>query len=180
MPPKTKTQDTPVNTLIPPSVDLDHIPLADRDYRINQAQCDCDFLELYCWLEDKHADKIDEIGLWESNIPHYIFPLTFQAPEFTRRCQACYVLAQRAIIAPTSDILFTITAQSIHQMMLASTMENNTPFSLEALTQLYQKMDFTTRARILRSCCPRMPNDPKRILHILPPSSVIKPSKLYP
>jgi len=33
-------------------------------------------------------------------------------------------------------------------MMLAPTMENATPFSLEALTQLYQKLDFSTRARI--------------------------------
>lgn len=63
MPLKTKTQDKSVNPLIPPSVDLDHIPLADRDYRNNEAQCDCDFLELYCWLEDKHADKTSEIGL---------------------------------------------------------------------------------------------------------------------
>ncbi len=63
MPPKTKTQDKPINPLIPPFVDLDHIPLVDRDYRINETLCDCDFLELYCWLEDKHTDKIDKIGL---------------------------------------------------------------------------------------------------------------------
>lgn len=77
MPSKTKTRDKPVNNLIPPSVDSDHIPLADRDYRNNEAQCDYDFLELYCLLEDKNANKIGEIGLWESNLPHYIFPLTF-------------------------------------------------------------------------------------------------------
>ena len=91
MPPKSKTQDKPINPLLPPSVDLNHIPLADMDYGINEAQCDYDFLELYCLLEDKHTDKTVEIGLWESNLPHYIFPLTFQALEFTRRCQACYV-----------------------------------------------------------------------------------------
>lgn len=33
MPPKRKNQEKPVNTLIPPSIDLDHIPLADTDYR---------------------------------------------------------------------------------------------------------------------------------------------------
>ena len=134
MPTKTKTQDKLINPLIIPSLDLDHIPLADKDYRINETHCDCDFLELYCWLEDKNTNKTDEIGLWESNLPHYIFPLTFQAAEFTRRCQACYVLAQRAIISPTGDILFTITTQFIDQMMLAPTMENAAPFSLEALS----------------------------------------------
>jgi len=63
MPPKTKTQDNLVNPLIHPSLDLDHIPLADKDYRISETQCNSDFLELYFWLEDKHADKPDEIGL---------------------------------------------------------------------------------------------------------------------
>ncbi|MDW3502790.1 hypothetical protein NQ272_26900, partial [Escherichia coli] len=68
MPPKRKTQHKPINPLIPPSIDLDHIPLANRDYRISETQCDCEFLELYCWLEEKHVDA-DEIGLLESNIP---------------------------------------------------------------------------------------------------------------
>lgn len=77
MDPKTKIQDKSINSLIPPSIDLDHIPLADMDYIISETQCDCDFLELYCWLEDKHTYKIDEIGLLESNLPHYIFPLIF-------------------------------------------------------------------------------------------------------
>jgi len=135
MPLKTKTEDNHVNPLISPSEDLDHIPLANMDYSINEAQCDYDFFELYWWLEDKHVDKTDEIGLSESNLPHYNFPLKFQAPEFIRRCQACYVPTQRAIIAPTGYILFTTTAQYIDQMMLASTVENNTPFSLEALTR---------------------------------------------
>ena len=61
MPPKTKTIDKTINRLIPPSIDLDHIPLADRDYRINETLCDYDFMELYCWLEDKHTDKTHEI-----------------------------------------------------------------------------------------------------------------------
>jgi len=32
-------------------------------------------------------------------------------------------------------------------MMLAPSVENVAPFSLEALTQLYQKLDFSSRAR---------------------------------
>lgn len=77
MPPKSKTQDQVINPLIPPSVDLDHTPLADRDYWITETLCDCDFLKLYCWLEEKHTGKNDEIRLWESNLPCYIFPMTF-------------------------------------------------------------------------------------------------------
>jgi len=33
-------------------------------------------------------------------------------------------------------------------MILAPTVENDAPFSLEALTQLYQKLNFSTKARI--------------------------------
>jgi len=59
MPPKRKIQEKPVNPLIPPPIDLDHITLADRDYRISETQCNCEFLELYYFLEDKHDSKID-------------------------------------------------------------------------------------------------------------------------
>jgi len=180
MPPKTKTQDNPINPLIPLAVDLDHTPLADRDYKISETLCDCDFLELYCLLEDKHTDKTDEIGLWESNLPHYIFPLTFQAPEFTIRCQACYVPTERVIISPIYDILFTITTQSIDQMMLAPTVENAAPFSLEALTQLYQKLGIATRAKIFEIFLPENAQLPKGILHILLPFSVIMPNRSFP
>lgn len=40
-------------------------------------------------------------------------------------------------------------------MMLAPCVENVVPFSLEALTQLYQKLDFATRARIFEIFLPK-------------------------
>ena len=61
MSPKAKTQDQSLNSLVPPSVDLDHTLLADRGYQITETFCDCDFLELCCWLEEKHIDKIGEM-----------------------------------------------------------------------------------------------------------------------
>ena len=128
---------------------------------IHKTNCEIYLFEIYCWLEDKHTDKIDEIWRLESNLPHYIFPLTFQVPEFTKRCQACYVPTQRAIITPTSDILFKITTQSIDQMMLAPTVENVAPFSLEALTQLYQNLEFATRAKIFEIFLPENAQLPK-------------------
>ena len=79
-------------------------------------------------------DKKNEIGLWESNLPHYIFPQTFHSPEFSRKFQTCYIPNQRAIIAPSGEILFTITAKTIYQMMQAPSIETSTLFSIEALT----------------------------------------------
>lgn len=98
-----------MNPLIPPSIDLDHIPLDDRDYMISETHCEYEMLELYCWLEDKNVDKTDEIRLWELNLPHYIFSLTFHAPEFTRKCQDFYVPSQIVIMTPSGEILFIIT-----------------------------------------------------------------------
>ena len=58
---------------------------------------------------------------------------------------------QRAFIAPTCEILVTITTQTIEQMMQAATIENATPFSQEALIEIYQKLDLQKELKIL-SC----------------------------
>lgn len=43
MPPKSKNQEDPMNLLIPPSVDLNHIPLADRNYKIRETSVTMNF-----------------------------------------------------------------------------------------------------------------------------------------
>lgn len=149
MPPKDKGEQELVNPLIYPPIDFHHISLADRDHKIHETLYECDLFEMYCWLKDKCIDKYDDIQLWESNLPDYIFPRTNNIPEFVRKCQACYLPSQRAIIAPTGEVLLTITPQAIDQMMQAPTVENATPFSYEALIELYQKLDFTKRAKTL-------------------------------
>lgn len=93
------------------------------------------------------VEKNDKIGLWESNLNHYIFPQTFHSPEFARKCKACYIPNQRAIIAPSGEIIFTITIKTIELMMQGSYVENNTPFSIESLIELYQKLYFAKIAR---------------------------------
>ena len=65
-------------------------------------------------------------------------------------------------MAPSGDILFTIIAQSIDQIMLAPSMENSTHFSLEALTQIYQNLDFATRAKMFESFLPENDQLPKK------------------
>ena len=65
-------------------------------------------------------------------MPHYIFPHTYNAPAFIQKCQACNIPSQRAIIAPTGEILFTVTTQSIDQMMQAPSVEKKYPFLLRS------------------------------------------------
>ena len=80
---------------------------------IHETNYEIELFELYCWLEDKYVNQIDEIQLWKSNLPYYIFPLTFSALDFVRKCQASYLPNQRAIVNPQGQIMFTIIPKSI-------------------------------------------------------------------
>jgi hypothetical protein len=69
MAPKAKSTDTSENPILPPPVDLDHIPLMDKDYKITELRCEFDFFKFHSWIKDIFLDQSDEIGLWESNLP---------------------------------------------------------------------------------------------------------------
>jgi hypothetical protein len=99
-------------------------------------------------------DQSDEIGLWESNFPLYLFPQIHHFPEFTLKCQAHYIPDQRAIISSSGDILFFITPEDIDQMMQIPHADPVSPFDLEILTELYQKMTFLQRAQIFELFLP--------------------------
>jgi len=66
-------------------------------------------------MEDQLIDQIDEIGLWDSQLPHYIFPQIHRAPEFVRKCHESYDPNQRAIISPIGEILCSINSDSIEK-----------------------------------------------------------------
>jgi len=57
-----------------PHLDIDHLPLADRDFEIKDTSTSSHLLKLHCWSEDKFLNKNDDIHLWESNLPKYLFP----------------------------------------------------------------------------------------------------------
>jgi hypothetical protein len=118
MAPKGKSVDTSENPMVPHPIDLDHIPMADRDYKVAKPKCEFNFFELHCWLKDIFLDQSDEIGLWESNLPLYMFPQTYPFPEFVLKCQANYMPRQRSISSPIGEIMFTITPETIDQMLM--------------------------------------------------------------
>jgi hypothetical protein len=73
MAPKSKSFEAVDNTFLPSPVDLDHIPLANKDYLIVDPKCKFDFFELHFWLKDVFLDQSDKIGLSKSNLPLYLF-----------------------------------------------------------------------------------------------------------
>ena len=63
MAPKGKSVDAFENPMVPPTIDLDHVPLEDEDYKVAETKCEFDLFELHCWLKDNYLDQSDEIGL---------------------------------------------------------------------------------------------------------------------
>ena len=146
MVPKSKKLEVEENPFLPPPLDLDRIPLDDKDHLIVDTICEFDFAELQSWLKDTFLDQSDEIGLWESNLPLYIFPQVHRFPEFALKFQAHYLPDQRTIVLSSGETLFFITPKAIDQMMHIPRIESASPFNLEIITELYQKLSFPHRA----------------------------------
>jgi hypothetical protein len=162
MAPKSKKSEVKENPFLPPPVDLDRIPLADKDYLISEPRCKFNFSELHSWFRDTFLDQSDEIGLWESNLPLYLFPQIHHFPEFTLKCQAHYLPDQRAIVSSSGETLFTITPEAIDQMMQIPRAESSSTFTIEVLTEMYQNLSFPQRAQIFEFFLPQNAQFPKK------------------
>jgi hypothetical protein len=173
---KTRQAEEEENPFLPPPVDLDKIPLVDKDRLIADTICSFDFSDLQSWLREVFLDQSDEIGLWESNLPLYLFPQIHHFPEFALKCQAHYIPDQKAIVSSSGDVLFFITPEDIDQMMQITRAESASPFNLEILTELYQKMTFPQRAQIfelfLPTSAPLPPPIPLTLLPCSPPKEI--------
>jgi hypothetical protein len=151
---KTKQAEEEENPFLPPPVDLDKVPLVNKYRLIEDTICGFDFSDLQPWLREVFLDQSDEIGLWESNFPLYLFPQIHHFPEFSLKCQAHYIPDQKAIVSSSGDILFFITPKDIDQMMQVTRAESASPFILEILTELYLKITFPQRAQIFELFLP--------------------------
>ena len=80
-----------------------------------------------------------------------LVPTGIQVPKIIHLCQLWYVPSQRAIVSHNQQILFTITAESISQMLQIQPNPNETPFSIENLLELYLMLDLPKRAQIFQS-----------------------------
>ena len=146
MAPKSKATETEENSFLPPLVDLDHIPLVDKDYLIAELKCEFNFFELHFWIKDVFLYQSDKLRLLDSILPLYLFPQTYHFPEFYLKCQDHYLPDQRAIVSSSRETLFTITPQAIDQMLQIPRVDSPSPFSIEILIELDQKLSFPQRA----------------------------------
>jgi hypothetical protein len=151
---KTRQAEEEENPFVPPPVDLDKIPLVDKDRLIADTECSFDFSDLQSWLREVFLDQSDEVGLLESNLPLYMFPQVHHFPEFALKCRAHYIPEQRAIISSLGNVLFFITPEDIDSMLQITRPDSVVPFNLEVLTELYQRLTFPQRAQIFELFSP--------------------------
>jgi hypothetical protein len=56
MAPKSKRIEAEENPFLPPPIDLDRIPLAEKDHLIANTRCEFDFVDLQSWLKEVFLD----------------------------------------------------------------------------------------------------------------------------
>jgi hypothetical protein len=151
---KTRQSEEEENPFVPPPVDLDKVPLVDKDRLIADTECSFDFSDLQSWLREVFLDQSDEVGLWEFNLPLYMFPQVHHFPEFALKCRAHYMPEQKAIISSLGDVLFFVTPEDIDSMLQITRPDSAIPFNLEVLTELYQRMSFPQIAHIFELFSP--------------------------
>jgi len=100
-----------------PHIDLDYLPLANKDFQIRDLTFDETPLKLHCKYRDNYLNHVDKIGLWESNLPKYQFHSVHVFLEINHYYHANYDPTMRFVMSPDQKILFAIIAESINEML---------------------------------------------------------------
>ena len=82
----------PIST---PHRDLDHLPLADKDFQIKVTSIHESPLKLYYRYRDQYLNHADCIGLWESVLPKYQFPRVHIFLNIIHHCHMNYDPSQK-------------------------------------------------------------------------------------
>lgn len=93
----------------------------------------------------------DEIILWESNFPKYQFPEVHIFPKIVHYYHANYIPSQREVMSPNRAILFTITTESINEMLQLQPGKNLPPFSIGSLLDQFLKLITTKLAEMFQT-----------------------------
>lgn len=143
--------------------DFDHIPLVDQYYKIAYIKCEFNLFNLHHWLKKTYLDQRDDINIWESLLPIFMFPQVHHFLDFIIWCQAKYNPVQRTIVAHNGDILVTISPKTVNQMLLILENDFLSQFYVPSPMDLYHKLTFPWRDQIFESFLPKDDQLPKKI-----------------
>ena len=114
----------------PPNKDLEAMPLADKDYLIQDLVGDRNHLQTFCQLRNSFLGNCDMYGIWESNFPLYFLPSINIFSEIIRLRAENYEPTHSVVKSPSGSILFHITPDSINQMLNFKQTQLLFPFSM--------------------------------------------------
>ena len=80
-----------VRPIMTPQLEIDHLPLADRDFQIKDTFTQNLLLKIHCLSRDRYLNHVDDIGPWDSNFPKYQFLKIHIFPEIVHQCHAYYI-----------------------------------------------------------------------------------------
>ena len=104
----------PINA---PHKELDYLPLAGKDFQIKDLTTDYNHLQAFCQIRDSFLSNSNIFGQWESNLPMYFLPSIHVFPYIIHQCCASYDPVHRAVMSPSQTFLFSITTESITEMI---------------------------------------------------------------
>jgi len=87
-----------IRPITTPNLDLDHLPMDDKDFQIKDTTTLEPLLKVHCQCRDRYLNHADEIGPWESNFPKYQFPQVHILLDIVHMCYTCYISSQRTIM----------------------------------------------------------------------------------
>lgn len=123
-----------------PHQDLDHLPLAEKYFRVKDTSVHESQLKLQCRYRVQYLNNVDKIALWESNFPKYEFSRVHVFLEIVHYCHMNYNPSQRTVMTPDHTVLFTIATESINEMLQLQPRQNLTPISIENLLDKFPRI----------------------------------------
>ena len=100
-----------------PHMDIEWLPLADRDFQIRDMMGLTTHLKAVGQFKHNHRNNTDVLGIWKSSMPRYYLPEVNVLPDFIHLCHAHYEPTLRAILRPDGSVLFYITPQAINEIL---------------------------------------------------------------
>ena len=105
-------------------------------------------LKAFCEIRNSYRSNTYVFGIWESNITIYYLPSVNVLPDFIHLCCENYDPTQREIMAPSGTILFSITPQSVNEMLHFKPTQLLAPLTMEFLLDQGAKLPSLEITRI--------------------------------
>lgn len=127
----------PINA---PDRDLDYLPLENKDFQIKDLPIEKNHLKVFCQSRDNYLNGSDVLGLWKSNLPIYFLPSVHVFHDIIHQFHANYDPNRRAVMSPSQKVLFSITTESINEMLQFHPSQALTPISIGDLLDKSTKL----------------------------------------